>query len=483
MSSTVGYPKELMNEISNSIDPNMKAYQVKVVPSNVSQVQSPTQTITGATTFNQLNNVSQNLIFDIPANQGKHTFIDHRCSNLNFRVAYEVVTTTSGIIANMQLRSSALSFFNRNFMTSASGAVIDDVNFADVINDLLIQGDIGVHERDQLALLYGFQYEKAVDNQLYATNGHKIAGIDASTPAAATIKYYSYCVPLLNSLFGVGADKFFQIGACQKLTLNIATAPILPLTIYNTSGSMTFRVTIDNISLNLNYLNIGEPAVKLLNKTGLQYFSGITYRASSGTIPAGTSGNIQVLTGLRGSSTRALWFKCTEAATQTLAACANYIQDSKCPLATSISWNINGELYPSNPVNGVNNPSKLFYDTMNAFGNFTNREFKSGVVPSQYFIYPGIKSGSSLPTDADQVYTSSGTASTIANVAQFSYGYNLETISKFGILDGKNISSGQTFLNINLAVPFTETLTLFFINKLDIIYVLNTDTGDISVRM
>jgi len=79
--------------------------------SNGSQFQTATQTLTASSTLN-LNGSNQNIIFDIPAGQGKSVFIDPRFSTLNFRVNYEIVNTPSAaVITNMQLRSSAMAHF------------------------------------------------------------------------------------------------------------------------------------------------------------------------------------------------------------------------------------------------------------------------------------------------------------------------------------------------------------------------------------
>jgi hypothetical protein len=84
MLSQVGFPKELQNEIDYQLPPSVSAYNVKVVPSNGSQFQSSTQTLTASSTLN-LNGSNQNIIFDIPAGQGKSIFVDPRFSTLNFR--------------------------------------------------------------------------------------------------------------------------------------------------------------------------------------------------------------------------------------------------------------------------------------------------------------------------------------------------------------------------------------------------------------
>ena len=481
MLSQVAFPKELQNEIEASLPASVNSYAVKVVPSNVSSVVSTTQTLTASSVLN-LQGTNANIIFDIPAGQGKSQFIDPRFTTLNFRATYEILSgASSAVITSAVLRSSAMAHFDRAYIQSQSGVLLDDVNLVGVVADQVNGLEIDVAQRDALALLYGFQYEAGAANSQNNTQGHKLNGIDATTVSAAVSDYRSYCMPLMNSLIGKGASKFFQIGATNKLQLVLQTAAVLPITIITgtVTTAATMRVTLDNISLNLQYVDIGAEGVKMLNKTGLQYYNGITYRASTSTLPS-SSGAVSLLTGIRGSSVRSIFTRCCEAATLSTAGCVNYLYDSKLPQASSISYNVNGVIVPPNPVDLVRAPATAFGFTQESNGSFNTYEFKSGLTPDRYCVYAP---GGSLAADADENIVIAGNASSAYNQSQFSFGYNMEKVSKAGIMDGANLNSGNTFLNLVLANASTNTLTFIFIAKMDIIYILDTATGDIQVRM
>jgi hypothetical protein len=481
MLSQVGFPKELQNEIDYQLPPSVSAYNIKVVPSNGSQFQSSTQTLTASSTLN-LNGSNQNIIFDVPAGQSKSVFIDPRFSTLNFRVNYEIVNTPSAaVITTMQLRSSAYAHFDRSYIQSQSGVLLDDVNLVGLVQDALVNLEIDVAQRDALAAMYGFQYETAGASSQNNNNGHKIGGIDGATLAAARSSYYSYSMPLLNSLIGKGAKKFFQIGATNKLQCVLQTAAVLPLTIVTSTvtTAATFRITIDNVFLSLNYIDIGMESVKMLNKTGLQYYDAVTYRVSSATLPS-SSGSVSLLTGLRGSSVKALWSRFCESTTLSTAGCINYIYDSKAPQATSIAYNVNGIINPPNPIDLLHAPATALSFLQESNSSFNNYEFKSTCVPSQFFVYIP---GGTIATDADYVYTAAGNASAAQSQCNFHFGVNLEKISKYSILDGANLNSGNTFLNMVLGNASTNTLSIFFLAKMDIIYILDTATGEVSVRL
>jgi hypothetical protein len=110
--------------------------------------------------------------------------------------------------------------------------------------------------------------------------------------------------------------------------------------------------------------------------------------------------------------------------------------------------------------------------------SFNNYEFKSALVPTNYLAYVP---GGTLASDADSNITTS--ASTASSQCQFIWGVNMEKISKYGILDGSNFNSGNVFLNMTTANSNTNTLTVFFIAKMDIIYVHDSATGEVSVRL
>lgn len=480
MLSQYGFPKQLQNEIDATVPPFVNSYTVKVVPSNLSQVQSSTQTLTASSTL-QLNGVSQNIIFDVPCGQG-NTFIDPRFSTLNFRVNYEVVNTPSAAInTTCNLRSSGYAHFDRTYTQSQTGVVLDDVNLVGLVNDAMLQLEVDVAQRDALAAMYGLAFDLATTST-NKNQGHTIAGIDGATLAAAGSNYYSYSMPLINSLIGKGAKKFFCCGKTGKLQVVLQTAAILPITFVmgTATTAATFRATIDNISLNLQYVDIGPEGMKMLGKTGTGYYDATTFRVSAATLPASTSGTVSLLTGLRGSSVRAIFTRFTEASTLTTAGCVNHIYDSKMPQATSIAYNVNGLLIPPNPVDLIHAPATAFSFVQEANGSYNTYEFKSGLVPSQFFIY---LPGGTLATDADKLVSGAGNASTVANQAQFLWGYNMEKISQWGILDGQNLNSGNTFLNMTLANVNTNTVSCYFIAKQDIIYVHDFTTGEITARL
>jgi len=479
--TTIGLPAELKPELDYSLPAGMSSYQVRVTPANLSQVQSSTQTLTASSNIN-ISNTSSNIIFEIPTQAGANVVVDPRFTSLSFRVAYEIVAIgTTNAVTNCQLRSSGMSYFNRSF-TQAGGVILEDIANYDIINDFVNQQEFNSADRDCISSAYGFDFETSGASSQNNANGHKVNGIDATASVAVGIKYYSYTIPLLNSVIGKGASKFFNISKVNKLQVVLTTSPIAPITmVVGTSGagSATFRVTLDNFQLNMNYINLGE-AYKLIAKAGPSYYNGTTWRSSTATLSAGVSGNTTSLVGVRGSSVRALWVKATEAVSAlTTTNCINGVFDSKALVASALSWNIGGLSVPSNPTNTSTNPSLAFLQSLQAYNSFDPMAFRSSVVPSRYFTYIA---GGTLPTDADQIYTVAGSASSVASQCMWSWGISLESVAKMGILDGVNLNASSTFLNANLLMASTNAISLFFLAKMDVIYVID-EAGNVSVRI
>ena len=483
MASAVGFPKELDGQIDYQLPEGVNSYNLRVVPSNLQSISSTSQTLTASATPN-LNGTSTNIIFDLPCSGGKGVHLDPRFTLLNFRVAYQVPTGSAAIITTACLRSNALAWFDRMFISSQSGAILEDINQYGLISDVVVQTEIDVAQRDCLAGALGLRFEGAADasGSFNRNQGHTINGIHNSTISAATTVYYSYSIPIISALLGKGASKMFNVGATNRIQLTLQTASIIPVTFVTGTATTpaTFISTIDNIQLSLQYVDVGANGMRLLGKTGMQYYNGLTWRVSATSVSAGTSGAVSILTGLKGSSVRTCGLRVCESSTHSTAGCVNAIYDSKCPQATALSWNINGQLYPSNPINPLYNPSQLFMQTQQALGNFNSYEWKCGLVPSRYFVYVP---GGTLPADADRIFTDSGNASSGDNQAQFLWMYSLEKVAKAGIMDGQNLNSGQTYLQAQITNGSTNALTYFFIAKMDVVFMLDPASGEVSVRM
>lgn len=484
MTTQIGFPKSLSNDApSFSLPEGVVSYENKISPSNLSQIQSPVSTLTASQTNFALPMNSQTIIFDIPCGGNPSLFLDPRYTFLNFRVNYQITNTPSAAsITTANLRSNAMSFFSRMW-TESNGQILDDINNLDVIQDTVLQTSIPVENRDSLAVLYGFNYESATGNSRNSNQGHFIAPLSGGSLSAASNSYYSYSIPLsLNSIIGQNSTKMLNIGKLNNLRINLTPSTILPINIVTSTATTAaqIQISVDNISLFCQYVDIGMEAYRLLNKSSMQYIYSSTYRCSTNTYPSTVQGNMQYLIGIRGSSVHYLASRFSDSV-QSAAGSLNLQFDSKAPPASSICYNISGALKPAWNADLLRNPAQCFMETQKALSMWDSENYKSGLVPSQYFIY---LANAGLPSDADKVFTTAGTTSTVENLSQFLFAYSLKKIAKEGILDGYNLSnnSGSTFLQLNTTVGLTNNCTIYNIAKMDIIYILD-EAGNIQVRI
>ena len=308
--STIGLPNEILGQLDFSLPSDAKSNSVRVQPSNISQIVS-TAYSTGAVNNAVLGDFpfpSQQLIFDCPAGGSPSQFIDTRMSSLSFRMNVAVsgaagatCTMTSGY-----LRSHANSFFDRLFITGQDGQILEDINEYGLVNDTLLALQQNNSVRDGIALQMGYLSSTAIESQ-----GHAIGIFNGRQLVTGDNESHNYSVPLCSGILGVLDDRFINIGRTSKLTLTLQTINILPLSITcnNATNATSFVVTLSDFALNLQYIDIGLSALKLLDSQlvdGKMYSHAITYRTSTATLPS-TSGAVSLLCGLRASSVKSLF--------------------------------------------------------------------------------------------------------------------------------------------------------------------------------
>ena len=171
-----------------------------------------TSTAGAATTGVELQFPVQNLIFDLPSGASPSQFVDSRFSTLNFCCQIDMTTAPSSAITTVALRSSANSFFDRHYTIAQNGNIIEDIPEYGLTNDTMINLQMNNAARDGCALQYGFD----PSNSSNTSQGLPIAILGATTTGSET---HSFSVHLLNSVVGVTADKFFNIGRTRKLQL------------------------------------------------------------------------------------------------------------------------------------------------------------------------------------------------------------------------------------------------------------------------
>ena len=506
--SSVGLPQEMMlGHLDYSIPPDAKSFSVKVQPSNLSTITTTLSnlSVTNNSTVTQPDQPfpSQNLIFDLPCGASPSMFLDSRFTTLNFRATYTLTTAgTNYTTSAAYLRSNANSFFDRMYITSQNGAIVEDIGEYGLVNDTLIALQMNHAVRTGIANQYGFNANAnivsngtavaagaSIGSQDIGSQGHSISILSSvnGAVAAGQAESHSYSVPLVSGVCGVLADKFLNVGRTSKLQVVLQTSSVLPLTLQTTYGAgsvaPTITVTLDNFSLQCEYIDIGVNALQMLDQTlvdGKSYIHGTTYRTSSASLPS-TAGTTSLLAGIRASSVKSLFARFVEGGTAS-ATIANGKYDSKNPLLNSINFNVGGIKYPQAPINPLLFPSQAFRETQMAIGSFNNSSFQSCITPTNYCKLSAGGTAQSLTNGSNQEYSWS-VGSNALNQAQFVFGENTEVCARRGLLSGLNCTSAPIFVEMNSSAAPTNNHTMYCIGMLDQIVIHDVRSGDIQVRI
>jgi hypothetical protein len=483
--SPIGLPQELkLGEIDFSLPADARSYQVNVQPSNVSSVsQTGISVISGAggppTTTPQFS--SQTLYFDLPAGASPSTFIDNRFTTISFRANLTVTTALSAVVTTAYQRSGGYSWIDRMYITAQNGNIVEDVTEYGLVNDLMVATQLNPATRDSLAVQYGFLSDPAAT----VSQGHQWTTIATGAAVTAT-ETYSYSMPLMSSLVGVTADRFFNIGRTNKLQIAIQTCSELPISITN-AGAMAagaFTITLSDFAIQCQYVDIGPSALAMVDATlpdRKAYIHGTTYKTSSISMPA-TAGSQSLLAGIRGSSIKSLFARFQDMGAVSTANSSNGKYDSKNPLLNSINFNVGGQKLPNNPVNPLLQPSRAFRALQMASGAFNNAAFQSSMIPAQYCKLSAGGTAQGATVGATQAYFWN-TGSINSALCQFIYGEDLEVVARRGLMSGLNCNSAPVFVEFNAAAAPTNAQTLYVHALSDVVYIHDTTSGDVQVRL
>jgi hypothetical protein len=479
--SSIGLPNEMMlGSLDYSLPSDARSTSIKIQPSNISQIVSPTYTCISGNVLD-LPFPSQNLLFDIPCGGSPSQFLDTRFTTLNYRMTINVISAgTASTVTTGFLRSHANSFFDRLTVINGSGAVIEDIAEYALTQDTLLALSMSNSIRDGIATQYGFNSDTSISSQ-----GHALGIFTNTTLAASQSESHAYSIPLLSSVIGVTNDKFINVGRLSKIQLVLQTTSVLPLSILCGSATTggTFSVTLSDFSLQCEYIDIGNAALALLDRTLIDnkcYSHGVTYRTSTATLNA-TTGSISLLAGIRASSVKSLFARFYENGTLSTTNSSNGKYDSKNPCINSIAYNISGTRYPQVPINPLLSPAQAFRETQMAIGSFNSSQFTSSIPVSQYckLSSGGTNQALTLGSSQDYNYT---TGSDPAKLCQFIFGENVEICAKRSLLSGLNCSSAPVFLELNIATQPTNQHTVYVTAMIDSILIHDVVSGELSTR-
>jgi len=484
---SLALPQSLNYNLPSSIADETRSYTVNISPSGVTQVQGGVVTVPYiATSGGNMGSFPQNIIsFDLPSGQSPSVFMDCRETTVTFRMTWITTTLAGGTVPQANLIGSASSWFDSLSVFSNNVPLEIIQNYGLLFNNMLNNSVNSSQRNGGCSVMMGCN-----DNPVKAT------GVDLYTGATAKTSYYTFTVPLLSILGLNNIDgKLFPVGAIGNINLQMQTANLYPIATYCSVAPTTmpsYSALLDNFVLNMKYIDIGQSAYNLLRSASLNnkwMIKSRTFTASSATVPAGSSGQSNLMFQVRNSSVNSLFFQFST--NGSLALCANQNYDAVNPMLTSLQVSIGGGVrVPQRSLNPTQNPSSVYSALCSAWDSSDALHDFGGVVTRSSY-------GSSISTALAATITddsivipasglrpvtngASGTIiiSTYPNMHYI--GFDVSKITSNNLFTGINTRASPPFLECSLGAPSVVTLICYGWAMSDIVLSVDLQTNQIQ---
>ena len=418
-------------------------------------------------------------IFSIPCGR-KNTYIDVNQSYIKFSVKNNDAT-----LGQFNIDNNASCFINR-IDTFSSGNLLESVQAYNQVYTYLMDFQTNPSHKLGLANMYGMN--TLCDTPSNCRSGQTIKAGQTST----------FCMPLLNSLLGMGADKAFPAGFLNSdVRLEITWESQTTAVCYTATPTGSWQVIF--AELELCYIELEDTAqhmVDSITPNGNVYLHGNSWRHYVSNLPASSTGVYSTLVPARMASIKNL-ILLPRRSTEIVGTTSYSLSSRINPTITSWWYRVGAVLCPARPIQLSNNQntygySEAFMELQKSFHSVTSPEYTGSCPYTQYCVCD------SAATDlgvggiaAGGVLLPSVTTSSYANA--FALALELETFSGKSnlLLSGLNTLNSNIFFECNLGYATASALvggggsntynailgpttafTLDFFANFDVIYVI-----------
>ena len=370
--------------------PRSRAYRVSVAPNN-KQIFGSTDTI----------------YIDIPTSR-PNTWYDPSQSYLKFSVQCSA-TAACAVIDGIYVDNTAYSFFSRLDVYNGSNLLETISQYGALCNTIL---DATLTESDKagLSCMIGsnplttcinpnaaaYAAGTATQTKTVQTPGDRsglMLSAVVNTAALSTAIPFTFCLPLMSGVVGVNASKMIPVGNLRApISLQIYTAANDDAVMYGLAGvGCVWQIV--NVEFIATYVEILDDAFgQHFDNSIPQYISTKSWRESSFTIPAGTSGEITSLLSFRMASITNILGRFRNKATtvQGVTNTAGYrLSSSINPSMAYYYFKVGSQIYPNKPVylynsNLVGNGSEAFAELLKSFHSLDTLHGNSAISFPQY---------------------------------------------------------------------------------------------------
>jgi hypothetical protein len=477
----IGLPSSLSYDLPPSVADETRTYEVSISPDATQSVACGgigavfvLNSTCALTAFNQ-----QQITFSIPSGHSNSVFIDPASTVLQGRLTYVVSTAANVTAPRCHIIGSMASFFESLTLYSNNTPIEQTSNYGPLYNQLM-NATVNLAERSG-----GISVAAGADTNSYT-------GLDITTFTAGTY-YINFAIPLL-SVIGLNTrDKLFPVGSCGALMLAMQTSANLPISSYCsaiTTAGVINNITLDQMSLNLKYVDIGESASAALRSSLARdsyFIKSTSYVNSNYTVPTGTSGSASCLLQIRNTSVKSIFGQFSQA---TAADTPNGIYDAVNPGLTSLQLSIAGWKRPQRPLNPSQRPAENFCEYMSAHGAASLKSY-GGVITR-----PSWNACTTRPSGADDAQVVAGvttagfrdsnfgkadSALNLCDQPAMAYiGFDTDRIHG-GLFAGTNTRMSPPFVDCYFGNATTTTLQLSAWALIDVIIEVNVPSKTVTV--
>jgi hypothetical protein len=467
--------------------PRSRSYRISVAPVNQSTFLA-----------------NQQIVFELPTGR-RNTWYDGSQSYLKFSVKCKTDAACAQYVPDgVSLENTAYSFFQRLDIYHSSN-LLEQISEYGQLANMLLDVQLSQSEKAGLSAMIGSNsatYTRITTNTngTYAQNatvvlnspwvapgdrsGQSIAG--ATTFDAAPS--YSFCLPVLSGIIGVNSSKMIPLG---KLSSPIRVE------LYTAENNDAIFAGLSGLGATWQLLNVELCAcyVELLDDQfdqdrGIEYISTSTYRNSSTTIPAATSGEISALLPFRAASIKALYARFLPFVNNALGdnATAAYRKSSSinCNMS-SYSFRVGSSIYPNKPVYLISSiqqtGSEAYTELLKSFHALSSTSVNTSLLYPSYNVCATATGGWRANNTPGDVTAKQGT-----HANAFCIGLELESFSNRSdtILSGVSTLNSQIYFNANIVSGQTAggasgyNYTAHFFSHMDMILVI--ENGVMSAK-
>jgi len=465
--------------------PRSRSYRLSVAPLNKTVFTSTDQ-----------------IIFELPTGR-RGTWLDQSQTYLKFSMqCASTAASAQNLATGVFVENTAYSFFNRLDVYHSSN-LLEQISEYGQLTNMLLDSQLTQSEKAGLSPLIGSNSNSSnyipggdvtagtaitVKPPLTTPGDRSGQGIATNTTLAGSIPY-TFCLPILSGVVGVNASKMLPLGKLSSpIRLEFYTSANDDAIYYGVSGvGAVWQLT--NVELCCCYVELLDD--DLGNDKGIEYISTSTYRNSSTSIPAATSGEFTTLLPFRAASIKALYarFLPFVSVVQGVNATAAYRKSASInPNISSYFFRVGSSIYPNKPVYLISSQQQTgaegYAELIKSFHALSTTEGNPSILYNQYNVCATAVGGWAVNYSPNTQAANPGTHNNA-----FCIGLELESFSNRNdtILSGISTLNSQIYFTANI---YTGTLaggtgtynyTAQFFSHMDMILVID-EAGVMSAK-